>query len=93
MGPVWYLAPLMLILELISHSVRPISLGLRLKGNMQGDHMVLSIFSDLIPYIVPIPFYVIGIFVCFMQAFVFTLLTMEYIGLATETHDHEEHAH
>jgi F-type H+-transporting ATPase subunit a len=93
MGPVWYLAPLMLILELISHSVRPISLGLRLKGNMQGDHMVLSIFSDLIPYIVPIPFYVIGIFVCFMQAFVFTLLTMVYIGLATETHDHEEHAH
>ena len=47
MGPVWYLAPLMLILELISHSVRPISLGLRLKGNMQGDHMVLSIFSDI----------------------------------------------
>jgi F-type H+-transporting ATPase subunit a len=93
MGPVWYLAPLMLVLELISHSVRPISLGLRLKGNMQGDHMVLSIFSDLIPYIVPIPFYVIGIFVCFMQAFVFTLLTMVYIGLATETHDHEEHAH
>ena len=93
MGPVWYLAPLMLILELISHSVRPISLGLRLKGNMQGDHLVLAIFSDLIPYVIPIPFYIVGMFVCFMQAFVFTLLTMVYIGLATETHDHEEHAH
>jgi len=93
MGPVWYLAPLIFVIELISHAVRPISLGLRLKGNMEGDHLVLSIFSDLVPYIVPIPFYMLGIFVCFMQAFVFTLLTMVYIGLATETHDHEEHAH
>lgn len=93
MGPVWYLAPLMLVLEIISHGVRPISLGLRLKGNMEGDHLVLSIFSDLVPYIIPIPFYVIGIFVCFMQAFVFTLLTMVYISLATETHDHGDHAH
>ncbi len=95
MGPVWYLAILIFPLEIISHSVRPLSLGLRLKGNMEGDHLVLSIFSNLIPYIVPIPFYVIGLFVCFMQAFVFTLLTMVYISLATATHhDHdEEHAH
>lgn len=91
MGPVWYLAILIFPLELISHSVRPLSLGLRLKGNMEGDHLVLSIFSGLIPYIVPIPFYVIGLFVCFMQAFVFTLLTMVYISLATEHHDHDEH--
>lgn len=93
MGPVWYLAPLMLVLELISHGVRPLSLGLRLKGNMEGDHLVLAIFSDLVPYIIPIPFYVVGMFVCFMQAFVFTLLTMVYINLATETHDHGDHAH
>lgn len=93
MGPVWYMAPLIFIIELISHAVRPVSLGLRLKGNMEGDHLVLSIFSELIPYIVPIPFYILGIFVCFMQAFVFTLLTIVYINLATESHDHEEHAH
>lgn len=94
MGPVWYLAVLILPIELISHGVRPLSLGLRLKGNMEGDHLVLSIFSGLIPYVVPIPFYVIGLFVCFMQAFVFTLLTMVYISLATAHHDHdEEHAH
>ncbi|MFP5458511.1 MAG: F0F1 ATP synthase subunit A [Bacteriovoracia bacterium] len=93
MGPVWYLAILILPIELISHGVRPLSLGLRLKGNMEGDHLVLSIFSNLVPYIVPIPFYVIGLFVCFMQAFVFTLLTMVYISLATAHHDHEEHAH
>ncbi len=94
MGPVWYLAILIFPIEIISHTVRPLSLGLRLKGNMEGDHLVLSIFSGLIPYIVPIPFYVIGLFVCFMQAFVFTLLTMVYISLATAHHDHdEEHAH
>ncbi len=93
MGPVWYLAILIFPIEIISHAVRPLSLGLRLKGNMEGDHLVLSIFSNLVPYIVPIPFYVIGLFVCFMQAFVFTLLTMVYISLATAHHDHEEHAH
>ena len=94
MGPVWYLAILIFPIELISHTVRPLSLGLRLKGNMEGDHLVLSIFSGLVPYIVPIPFYVIGLFVCFMQAFVFTLLTMVYISLATAHHDHDDaHAH
>ena len=93
MGPVWYLAFLIFPIEIISHFVRPLSLGLRLKGNMEGDHLVLSIFSGLVPYIVPIPFYVIGLFVCFMQAFVFTLLTMVYISLATAHHDHDDHAH
>lgn len=91
LGPVMGLAPLMLIIELISHAVRPISLGLRLKGNMEGDHLVLSIFSDLVPYIIPVPFFALGIFVSFIQAFVFTLLTMIYIGAATEHHDHGDH--
>lgn len=91
LGPVIGLAPLMLIIELISHAVRPISLGLRLKGNMEGDHLVLSIFSDLVPYIVPVPFYGLAIFVSFIQAFVFTLLTIIYIGAATEHHDHGDH--
>ena len=91
MGPVWYLAFLIFPIEIISHLVRPFSLALRLRGNMYGDHMVLSIFSELSPYLVPIPFYVLGLFVCFIQAFVFTLLTMVYIGLATEHHDHDDH--
>lgn len=92
-GPIIYMAPLIFVLELISHAMRPLTLGLRIRGNMLGDHTVLAIFSDLVPYIVPIPFYCLGLFVCFMQAFVFTLLTMIYISMATETHDHEEHAH
>lgn len=87
MGPLLALAPLMLVIEIIGHLVRPFSLGLRLKGNMQGDHTVLGIFLDLVPYGVPVVFYLLGIFVCFMQAFVFTLLSMVYVSLAI-SHDH-----
>ncbi len=88
MGPVWYMAVIIFPIEIFSHLVRPLVLGLRLKGNIQGDHAVLAVFSDLVPYLVPIPFYLLGLFVAFMQAFVFTILTMVYISLATEVHDH-----
>jgi F-type H+-transporting ATPase subunit a len=90
-GPMPALALLIFPIEIISVSVRPLSLALRLRGNMDGDHLILGIFSDLVPYIVPIPFYAMGIFVGFLQAFVFTLLTMIYIGMATAHHDHDEH--
>lgn len=87
MGPVIFLAPLMLVIELVSHIVRPFSLGLRLANVMLGDHTVLSVFLDLVPIGVPIPFYVLGLFVCFVQAFVFTLLSMVYVAFAI-AHDH-----
>lgn len=87
LGPLWWLAPLMLVIELISHFVRPLSLGLRLQGNMSGDHTVLGIFLDLAPFGVPVAFYFLGMFVCFMQAFVFTLLSMIYVSMAV-AHDH-----
>jgi F-type H+-transporting ATPase subunit a len=87
LGPLLWLAPLMVIIELISHIVRPLSLGLRLANVMGGDHTVVGIFTDLVPLILPIPFYLLGMFVCFVQAFVFTLLSMVYIALAT-AHDH-----
>ncbi len=87
MGPVIWLAWLMLPIELISHAVRPMSLGLRLAGNMTGDHTVLGIFLDLVPIGIPVVFYMLGLFVCFVQAFVFTLLSMVYVSMAT-AHDH-----
>ncbi len=90
-GPMPALALLIFPIEIISVSVRPLSLALRLRGNMDGDHLILGIFSELVPYLVPIPFYAMGIFVGFLQAFVFTLLTMIYIGMATAHHDHGEH--
>jgi F-type H+-transporting ATPase subunit a len=90
-GPMPALALLIFPIEIISVSVRPLSLALRLRGNMDGDHLILGIFSELVPYLVPIPFYAMGIFVGFLQAFVFTLLTMIYIGMATAHHDHDAH--
>lgn len=88
-GPLLWLAPLMFLIELISHIVRPLSLGLRLQGNMMGDHTVLGIFLDLVPFPIPVPavFYCLGMFVCFMQAFVFTVLSMVYVSMAV-SHDH-----
>lgn len=92
LGPMLALAPLMLIIELISHIVRPLSLGLRLHGNMLGDHTVLGIFLDILPLelrFIPVAaiFYGLGTFVSFMQAFVFTTLSMIYVSLAI-SHDH-----
>jgi F-type H+-transporting ATPase subunit a len=87
LGPVWWLAPLLLAIEIISHVVRPISLALRLRGNIMADHIVLGAFSGLVPYLVPIAFYGLGVFVAFMQAFVFSLMTMVYISMST-SHEH-----
>ncbi len=86
--PAFYLLiPLMIVIEMISLFLRPFTLGLRLQANMMGDHMVLGTFYDLVPFLVPVFVYVIGVFVCFMQAFVFTLLSMIYVAMAT-AHDH-----
>lgn len=86
-GPILWLAPLMIIVEIASHIFRPISLALRLRGNIMGDHIVLGIFNDLMPYLVPAIFYGIGLFVAFVQAFVFCLMTMVYISLSS-SHEH-----
>ncbi len=86
-GPVWYLAPLMLIIEVVSHLFRPISLALRLRGNIMGDHVVLHVFQGLVPFILPVVFYGMGLFVAFIQAFVFCLLTMVYVSMST-AHEH-----
>lgn len=86
-GPLWYLAFLIFPIEVISNLVRPLSLALRLKNNMMGDHLVLAEFSNLVPFAVPVVFMVLGILVSVIQAYVFTVLTMVYVSLATH-HDH-----
>lgn len=87
-GPVWYMAWLLLPIELISHFVRPFTLALRLKGNMAGDHTVLAEFTNMAPYLVPVPVYFLGLLVCFLQAFIFVMLTMVYISMAKESDHH-----
>jgi len=87
LGPVVWIAPLMLVVELFSHAFRPISLGIRLFANMFADHEVVNIFTSLTKLVVPVMFYVLGAFVCVVQAFVFTMLSAIYISLST-AHDH-----
>ncbi|RME43515.1 MAG: ATP synthase F0 subunit A [Deltaproteobacteria bacterium] len=86
-GPVWWLAPLMVILELIGHLARPFSLSVRLFGNIMGDHLVLVMFATLVPLFLPIPFLLLGTFVAFLQAFIFTILSLLYISGAV-AHEH-----
>ncbi len=88
MGPIWWLAPIMIPIELIGHLSRPLSLGLRLFGNITGDHLVTAIFFMLIPLFVPLIGMVLGTFVALVQAFVFILLSMAYFSGAVA---HEEH--
>jgi F-type H+-transporting ATPase subunit a len=86
-GPLWWLAWLIFPIEVISHLFRPLSLALRLRGNIMGDHIVMGVFSGLVPYLLPVIFYGLGVFVAFIQAFVFCLMTMVYISLSI-SHDH-----
>ena len=87
LGPLLFMAPLFVFIEILCHLFRPLSLGLRLFGNMKGDHAVMGIFLDLSPWVVPVIFYFLGFFVCILQSFVFTILTMVYVSLAI-SHDH-----
>lgn len=81
------------ILEAFSHGFRPVSLSLRLFGNMMGDHQVIEAFIHLTKLVVPVAFYALGTLVSVIQAFVFTLLSMIYVALAI-SHGHDgEHGH
>lgn len=87
MGPMWALAPLMLPIELISHFARVMSLTFRLFGNMVAKHKLLLVLALLAPYIAPVPILGLGLLVAFVQALVFTLLTMLYLaGSIEEAH-------
>jgi F-type H+-transporting ATPase subunit a len=78
---------IMLPIELVSHFARMLSLTIRLIGNMFADHSVIGIFLVLVPIGIPIFFMALGVVVSLLQAFIFSLLAMVYIGLALE----EEH--
>jgi F-type H+-transporting ATPase subunit a len=87
-GPIWWLAPLMFPIELIGHFARILSLGMRLFGNIFGEHTATGIFMGMLPFVVPWPMMGLGIFGAFLQTFVFIMLTMVYIGGAVATEEH-----
>lgn len=82
LGPIWWLAPLMLIIEIFSHLARVLSLSVRLYANIfAGDMVTLSFFS-LIPLGIPLIFLGLHVFVSVLQAFIFMALAMSYLSLA-----------
>lgn len=91
MGPMLAIAPLIFVLEMIGVLFRPFSLQLRLMANLNGDHMVLGIFSEMVPLLIPCVFLALGIFISVVQAFVFTLLSTVYVGLSVAHHEEEHH--
>ncbi|MCP5117128.1 MAG: F0F1 ATP synthase subunit A, partial [bacterium] len=78
-GPVWWLAPLMVPIELISHMARPLSLTIRLFANMFAGEQIFLVFGGMVPLAIPIIFLGEHIFKAFLQAYIFVLLTMVYV--------------
>jgi F-type H+-transporting ATPase subunit a len=86
-GPIVAMMPFIFLIEIIGAFVRPISLALRLYGNIFGDHLVLSVFTGLTYLVLPAFLLFFGLLVASIQSFVFTLLSSIYISLAI-SHDH-----
>ncbi|HKP69383.1 MAG TPA: F0F1 ATP synthase subunit A [Pyrinomonadaceae bacterium] len=94
------ITPLIFVIELISNSIRPFTLGVRLFANMFSDEQVFVQITNLAPpftqFVVPLVLTLLGVFVAFVQAFVFTLLSTIYIGEVShaphDDHGHDEHA-
>lgn len=81
------------ILELISEFARIISFTFRLFGNVFAGEVLLAIMAFLVPYIVPLPFLFLEIFVGFIQAFIFGMLTLIFVALAVTPHEGENAGH
>ena len=86
-GPVWALAPLMLLIEVVSHFARILSLTVRLYANMFAGDMVTLAFFSLVPVLVPVVFLGLHLFVSLVQTFIFVMLTLVYLAMAVS----EEH--
>ncbi len=86
-GPIPLLAPLMVPIEIISHFSRPVSLSIRLFGNIFAEEVLIVIMASIIPFFLPLPFMAIAIFTAVIQSFVFVLLACIYIAGAVA---HEE---
>ena len=84
LGPVAWLAPVFLILEVPLHLARVLTLSVRLLANMFADHTIVAVWLMLVPILIPAIFMGLGLVIAVLQAFVFALLTMIYIGLALE---------
>jgi F-type H+-transporting ATPase subunit a len=83
LGPVWYLAPLMFVIEVVSHFARILSLTVRLYANMFAGDLVTLAFLSLVPILVPVAFLSLHLGVALIQTFIFVILAVVYLGMAT----------
>jgi F-type H+-transporting ATPase subunit a len=82
------------ILELISEFVRIIAFAFRLFGNIFAGEVVLVVMAFLLPYVLPLPFYGLELFVAFIQAVIFSVLSLVFMSLAVQAHGgHDDHGH
>jgi len=86
-GPIWWMSPLLFPVEVISHLARMMSLTIRLYANMLASDLLTLIFFSFAPLAVPVLFLGLHAFVALVQAYVFMLLSMIYLGLAV-SHEH-----
>ena len=86
-GPIWWMAPLMIPIEIVSHLARPLSLTIRLFANMYAGEQVTGVFLKLTLLLVPALFMGLHVFVSLLQAYIFMLLTMMYVGGAVAHED------
>ena len=95
-GPVWWIAPLIFPIEVISNLIRPFSLGIRLFGNMFADEKVMDSIAHLAPgityWLVPVGLMPLSLFVALIQTFVFVLLSQLYLSEVSHA-PHDSHAH
>jgi F-type H+-transporting ATPase subunit a len=87
-GPVWWLAPLMVVIEIVGNLARPLSLTLRLYANMYAGEAVTGVFLSLTYLVIPALFMALHVFVALLQAYIFMALTMVYVAGSIA---HEEH--
>ena len=86
-GPIWWMAPLMIPIELVSHMARPLSLTVRLFANMYAGERVTLVFLSISYLVFPAIFMGLHVFVSILQAYIFALMTMMYVASAV-AHDH-----
>jgi F-type H+-transporting ATPase subunit a len=92
MGPVWWLAPLLFVVEIISHLARIVSLTVRLYANMYASDMLTLVAFSMIPALLPIAALSLHLLVAVIQAYVFMLLAIIYLSIATSHEEHEAEA-
>ncbi|MCP4149414.1 MAG: F0F1 ATP synthase subunit A [bacterium] len=87
MGPEWWLAWLFFPIEIVSHFSRPLSLAMRLFGNIFGEDLVIIIIAGLVPFVAPLPMMALATFCSLLQAFIFVILSTIYLaGAMSEEH-------